>query len=354
MRGHVFRANLGESLWPPNYDSPIWTLPRKGDAKRAPLRVGFNERPSQNATHASPHRALFFVHVCCWKAVRRLGQQRQRHHDTAAVLSFNRLYRLGQQTRSLLPRTCVVDEYAAALSGLSFLPASGDASRASSLGVLLSQAASTLPAELQGQIAFRLQGGLVSSLLRAHETASLLLDLLPVLERPITMMRIQEEPLLNTRPEATRRREGCRGHIVASRIRIFGHTYLYRAVFVGQAKSRRRKRGKINNRRPSDSDEGGGQTWDIRIAVRDDVAIAGAKIWIGPLGVQALTLVYEDESTSPCLGDYGRPSRGRCVQTLFFDSTASALLACWDVRFSVCILSAFCLHSVCILPAFYC
>ncbi|CAK7220512.1 hypothetical protein SCUCBS95973_004183 [Sporothrix curviconia] len=103
-----------------------------------------------------------------------------------------------------------------------------------------------------------------------------------------------------------------------------------------QTRKRKRKHSGTHTDLDGTSD---GPLWDVRILIRDGISITGAKIWMGPLGAQALTLRYEDWTTSPPLGDVGRPGPHRCVQTLLFDYTTSQLVACRDEVKLLCIRS---------------
>ncbi|EPE03745.1 hypothetical protein F503_06451 [Ophiostoma piceae UAMH 11346] len=339
VRVHVFRADLRTSKWPPDDHIPTWILRDRNrnleHAGAQPLHVSIAKRPSQDATHASPHRALFFVHRCCWKAVR----------PPDIALSFSRLYQLGQQTRSVMPRPCGDQEYTLALSSLSSpRTAKAATESSSSLDVLLAEA-SKLPGELQAQVARNVHGGLVASLLRARETASLLPYLLPQTDPgrfPTTDPSIHKEPLLDLHPHNADGRTGFRGYLVARSICVFGHMYLHRVAFLAQEwpQMRTRKRKRKHSGTHTDLDgTNSGPLWDVRIPIRDGISITGAKIWMGPLGAQALTLRYEDWSTSPSLGGVGRPDPHRCVQTLLFDYLTSQLVACRDDIKLLCIRS---------------
>ncbi|KIH92129.1 hypothetical protein SPBR_02343 [Sporothrix brasiliensis 5110] len=332
---HVFRADLRSSKWPPDVRGPTWILKNR-DRNRTPehaagaqsLHISIATRPSQDATHASPHRALFCVHGCCWKAVR--------PPDTA--LPFSRLYRLGQQTRSIMPRPCGDEEYTLALSTLSSprVAESTGESASSALDVLLAEA-SKLPGELRAQVARNVHGGLVASLLRALETASFLPYLLPQ-----TDPNIYDDPLLDLHPQNADGRAGVRGHLVARSIRVFGHMYLQRVAFLAKEETqvRSRKRKRTHSEAYTDLDgTSDSRPWDVCIPIRGGISITSVKIWMGPLGVQALTLRYEDWSTSPSLGGVGRPGLDRCVQTLLFDYTATQLVACRDDIKVLCIRS---------------
>ncbi|OAA56714.1 hypothetical protein SPI_07721 [Niveomyces insectorum RCEF 264] len=274
---HVFRANLKESTWPPDYSSPFRILRRKGHAQSTSVCVGFSKRPCQDRQHFDPYGILFFVHECCWKAVRRRADWQQ--HPSAALLTFRHLYWLGRNTRSLLPRACVSgDEYAAALSQLPSLLAA-DASHPSGLGALLSQAASKLPAELHLHIARHLQGGLVSSLLRSRETVSMLLRLLLTAEPSFTPWQgVRKEQLFRTNPDmATGSRDGHRGQLCANGIRLFGRMYLRTVAFASWAKNRKRKHGyRGSGDGTNGADDGGG--WKEPRRPHWDMVIPGLKL----------------------------------------------------------------------------
>ncbi|ERT00702.1 hypothetical protein HMPREF1624_01934 [Sporothrix schenckii ATCC 58251] len=227
-----------------------------------------------------------------------------------------------------MPRPCGDEEYTLALSTLSSPRAAEPTGEsASSLEVLLAEVAK-FPGDLRAQVARNVHGGLVASLLRALETASLLPYLLPQ-----TDPTIHDEPLLDLHPQNADGRAGVQGHLVARSMRVFGYKYLQRVAFLAkegpQLQTRKRKR--THSEAYTDLDgTSDNRPWDVCIPIRDGIRITSLKIWMGTLGVQALTLRYEDGSTSPSLGGVGRPGPDRCVQTLRFDDTATQLVACRD------------------------
>ena len=120
--------------------------------------------------------------------------------------------------------------------------------------------------------------------------------------------------------------------------------YFHKVAFLVQERPpmQARKRKREHSGTPTDLNLNGtsdGPPWDVRIPIRDGISITGATIWMGPLGAQAVTLRYEDGSTSPSLGAVGRPGPHRCVQTLLFDDTTSQLVACRDDTKLLCIRS---------------
>ncbi len=215
-------------------------------------------------------RPLYFVHACCWKAVR---QQ--------CPLSLSGLYRFARQTQPILPR----DGLGVSTPQLPVqFPHEGTLVGKTELAGLLSRAGTYLPAELQREVLRYLCGrdkSYISSLIQATHTTALvrLVDQeAPRIEELGSLLHEGGEPRW----------------LGASTISLFDQFYLHRIALV---------------HREDDPN------LDLCILVQVD-AVAGVKFVLGTHGLQALRIIYRDGSSSPWLG---KPSRS-CYGAIYGSS----------------------------------
>lgn len=216
------------------------------------------ERPCQRC---DPDRRIFFAHLCCWKVTR------QRYGNVPLA----NLHRLALQTRPVVDGPNLADRDL--LPGLDFPIL--DLQQCTGLGDYLRGVATCLPEEIRQEIPNRLRGTLTFSLLSTLQTGSLL--------GLISLSSASNITGGSLSPDGS----GTVDALYAEPIRIFGAPYLRRVA--------------LNKR---------SEVFTYSIPVRSD-PIRGVKYVLGTWGLRAISVLYDDGSSSPWLGNPTQGSTAR-------------------------------------------
>lgn len=208
------------------------------------------ERPCQRCDR---NRHIFLAHLCCWKMTR------QRY----GPVSVTNLHRLALQIRPVVDWANLGDRDL--LPGLDFPIL--DPQQSIGLSGYLGGVATCLPEEIRQEILGRLRGTLTFSLLSTLQTSSLL-----GLISSSSASNSTGGPLF---PGGS----GTVDALYAEPIRIFGATYLRRVAL---------------NKTP--------EVFTYSIPVRS-APIRGVKYVLATYGLRAISVLYDDGSSSPWLGN---------------------------------------------------
>lgn len=216
------------------------------------------DRPCQRCDR---DRRIFFTHLCCWKATR------QRYGNVPVA----NLHRLALQIRPVVDGPNLTSRDL--LPGLDFPVL--DLQQCTGLGDYLRGVATCLPEEIRQEVLDRLRGTLTFSLLSTLQTGSLLGLISSSSASDITGVLLSPGGL------------GTVDTLYAEPIRIFGATYLRRVALS--------KRSEV---------------FTCSIPVRS-APIRGVKYVLGTCGLRAISVLYDDGSSSPWLGNPTQGSNAR-------------------------------------------
>lgn len=208
-------------------------------------------------------QALYLVHSCCW-------QMAQTH---SMQFSVDTLKRLALQTRPMTAWGAPFYEkihLAPSLEAIRGILESKTSRNNPGLMALLRAMAARLPTEMQVEIMSYLEGSMVSALLLTMKTASLLHLIKP--SGPSEIPKLKELSGFFSKANI----------LCAETSRIFGRTYLRQVELLemGQASA------KVS-------------TNSVTVRLDD---FRGLKYILGTHGVHALSILYQDGSSSPWLG----------------------------------------------------
>ena len=245
------------------YDPPF--ILKNADGEIRSISVRYNHSSTSDCDLSRP---LFFTHQVCWKIVRQL-----RPHFTCYSL-----YKIAQATQ---PITALDLHQEASQRSLDSFP--GDVcnfSKATSLGKILRRCDS-LPCELQQEIRQHLSGDLTATLLSAARNS------MPFLHQLVDPGPTPSMVFKHLLPDGAAGDEAC---LCWTTIVILGQAYL-RRVEVSEMD------------RTTVEIETGELSGTMRIRISN---IRGIKFVLGTYGLRSISIIYQNGSTSPWLGEPGQ------------------------------------------------